>query len=48
LLYDLTNTHFEGLSKQNPKAKRGMNKQKRNIERVSTSRPSAMSNPVLD
>jgi transposase len=30
LLYDLTNTHFEGLSKQNPKAKRGMNKQKRN------------------
>lgn len=30
LLYDLTNTHFEGLCKQNPKAKRGANKQKRN------------------
>lgn len=30
LLYDLTNTHFEGLCKRNPKAKRGNNKQKRN------------------
>jgi transposase len=30
LLYDLTNTHFEGVCKRNPKAKRGMNKQKRN------------------
>jgi len=30
LLYDLTNTHFEGLCKRNPKAKRGINKQKRN------------------
>lgn len=30
LLYDLTNTHFEGLSKGNAKAKRGANKQKRN------------------
>lgn len=30
LLYDLTNTHFEGVCKGNPKAKRGMNKQKRN------------------
>jgi transposase len=30
LLYDLTNTHFEGLCKRNPKAKRGSNKQKRN------------------
>jgi len=30
LLYDLTNTHFEGLCKRNPKAKRGVNKQKRN------------------
>lgn len=30
LLYDLTNTHFEGLCKRNPKAKRGANKQKRN------------------
>lgn len=30
LLYDLTNTHFEGVCKDNPKAKRGMNKQKRN------------------
>lgn len=30
LLYDLTNTHFEGLSSRNPKAKRGANKQKRN------------------
>lgn len=30
LLYDLTNSHFEGLGKRNPKAKRGKNKQKRN------------------
>jgi len=30
LLYDLTNTHFEGLCAGNPKAKRGANKQKRN------------------
>ncbi len=30
LLYDLTNTHFEGLCARNPKAKRGANKQKRN------------------
>ena len=30
LLYDLTNTHFEGLCPRNPKAKRGANKQKRN------------------
>ncbi|MFZ4398144.1 MAG: IS1634 family transposase, partial [Kiritimatiellia bacterium] len=30
LLYDLTNTHFEGLCQRNPKAKRGANKQKRN------------------
>lgn len=30
LLYDLTNTHFEGVCQGNPKAKRGMNKQKRN------------------
>lgn len=29
LLYDLTNTHFEGLCKANPKAARGSNKQKR-------------------
>jgi transposase len=29
-LYDLTNTHFEGLCKANPKAKRGKSKQKRN------------------
>jgi transposase len=29
LLYDLTNTHFEGVCKHNPKAKRGRNKQKR-------------------
>ena len=29
LLYDLTNTHFEGACKLNPKAKRGRNKQKR-------------------
>ena len=30
LLYDLTNTHFEGVCRRNPKAKRGANKQKRN------------------
>lgn len=30
LLYDLTNTHFEGVCAANPKAKRGNNKQKRN------------------
>lgn len=30
LLYDLTNTHFEGLCARNPKAQRGANKQKRN------------------
>ena len=30
LLYDLTNTHFEGVCSANPKAKRGANKQKRN------------------
>ena len=30
LLYDLTNTHFEGLCAGNAKAKRGANKQKRN------------------
>ena len=30
LLYDLTNTHFEGVCNRNPKAKRGANKQKRN------------------
>ena len=30
VLYDLTNTHFEGACKLNPKAKRGKNKQKRN------------------
>lgn len=30
LLYDLTNTHFEGVCRQNPKAKHGKNKQKRN------------------
>jgi transposase len=29
LLYDLTNTHFEGVCKRNPKAKHGKNKQKR-------------------
>ncbi len=29
LLYDLTNTHFEGVCASNPKAKRGRNKQKR-------------------
>jgi transposase len=30
VLYDLTNTHFEGECKSNPKAKHGKNKQKRN------------------
>lgn len=30
LLYDLTNTHFEGICERNTKAKRGINKQKRN------------------
>ena len=30
ILYDLTNTHFEGVGEANPKAKRGCNKQKRN------------------
>jgi transposase len=30
ILYDLTNTHFEGVCKRNRKAKRGHNKQKRN------------------
>lgn len=30
LLYDLTNTHFEGACRSNPKAVRGANKQKRN------------------
>jgi transposase len=30
VLYDLTNTHFEGVCRDNPKAKRGHNKQKRN------------------
>jgi len=30
LLYDLTNTHFEGVCAANPKATRGNNKQKRN------------------
>jgi len=30
LLYDLTNSHFEGVCRRNPKAKRGANKQKRN------------------
>jgi len=29
LLYDVTNTHFEGAGEQNPKAARGHNKQKR-------------------
>jgi transposase len=29
VLYDLTNTHFEGLCEANPKAERGRNKQKR-------------------
>lgn len=30
VLYDVTNTHFEGLCAKNPKAKHGKNKQKRN------------------
>lgn len=30
ILYDVTNTHFEGVCKSNPKAKHGKNKQKRN------------------
>jgi transposase len=30
ILYDVTNTHFEGVCAQNPKAKHGKNKQKRN------------------
>jgi transposase len=30
VLYDVTNTHFEGLCEGNPKAKHGKNKQKRN------------------
>jgi transposase len=30
VLYDVTNTHFEGICKRNPKAKHGKNKQKRN------------------
>ncbi len=30
MLYDVTNTHFEGLCEANPKAARGKNKQKRN------------------
>ena len=30
VLYDMTNTHFEGLCARNPKAKHGKNKQKRN------------------
>lgn len=30
ILYDVTNTHFEGLCQSNPKAKHGKNKQKRN------------------
>jgi len=30
VLYDVTNTHFEGLCRLNPKAKHGKNKQKRN------------------
>ena len=29
VLYDMTNTHFEGLCKKNPKARHGKNKQKR-------------------
>jgi hypothetical protein len=29
ILYDVTNTHFEGLCQRNPKARRGKNKQKR-------------------
>lgn len=30
VLYDMTNTHFEGLCAKNPKARHGKNKQKRN------------------
>jgi len=30
VLYDVTNTHFEGMCKKNPKARHGKNKQKRN------------------
>ena len=30
ILYDVTNTHFEGICAKNPKAKHGKNKQKRN------------------
>ena len=30
ILYDVTNTHFEGICGKNPKAKHGKNKQKRN------------------
>ncbi len=30
ILYDMTNTHFEGICASNPKAKHGKNKQKRN------------------
>ena len=30
ILYDVTNTHFEGIGSKNPKAKYGKNKQKRN------------------
>jgi len=30
ILYDVTNTHFEGLCERNPKARHGKNKQKRN------------------
>lgn len=30
VLYDVTNTHFEGLCRRNPKARHGRNKQKRN------------------
>ncbi len=30
ILYDVTNTHFEGICSKNPKAKHGKNKQNRN------------------
>lgn len=30
ILYDVTNTHFEGVCRKNPKARHGKNKQKRN------------------
>lgn len=30
ILYDMTNTHFEGICEKNPKARHGKNKQKRN------------------